>query len=277
MNQRKELSLREIQLISLEVCKRLDRICDEQNIRYYLYAGSLLGAVRHKGFIPWDDDIDIVMPRPDYERFLVYLQEHEEELRPLRLYNIKLNPDYPYMISRVSDERYVLDVENEDDYGIGVFVDIYPWDGIGQTEKEMAQRKAKAARYSSLCYLSTRQKCMKDNTRSKVKLMIKPLAFAYAKLVGKGYFVKKLNKMQSVYEYDDSRYVGCLVWGTDGSKGIFPIEWMEPYTKLQFEDTELRAPKEWDKALTKLFKNYRELPPEKDRIPHHGYKAYERI
>lgn len=272
----KELSLREIQLISLEIAKKVDKICDELELRYYMYAGTLLGAVRHGGVIPWDDDIDIVMPRPDYEKLLDYIRKHQEELRPLKLYNIEDDENYPYMISRLSDERYILDVENEDPYGIGIFMDIYPWDGVGQTEDEMAKRKIQAARYSSLCYLSTRQKCIKDNTKSKKKLMIKPFAFAFAKLMKKDFFVKKLNKMAPFYKYDESKYVGCLVWGTDGPKGIYPIEWMEPYVKLKFEDTELRAPKEWDKALTKLFKKYMELPPEKDRIPHHDYKAFER-
>jgi len=167
----RELSLREIQLISLEICKKVDMICNENNFRYYLYGGSLLGAVRHKGFIPWDDDIDIVMPRPDYEKFLAYMQENQEKIKPLKLYSFENNAKYPYMISRVSDERYILDVENEDDYGIGIFIDVYPWDGVGQTEEEVAERKGKAARNSSLFYLSTRQKCVKGNTKSIKKLL----------------------------------------------------------------------------------------------------------
>ena len=272
----RELSLREIQLISLEICKKVDMICNENNFRYYLYGGSLLGAVRHKGFIPWDDDIDIVMPRPDYEKFLAYMQENQEKIKPLKLYSFENNAKYPYMISRVSDERYILDVENEDDYGIGIFIDVYPWDGVGQTEEEVAERKGKAARNSSLFYLSTRQKCVKGNTKSIKKLLIKPAAFVVAKVLGKNYFEKKLSKMATKYKYDESRYVGCLVWGIDGVRGIYPIEWMEPYTKLQFEDAQFRVPKEWEKALSKLFRNYMELPPKKDRVPHHGYRAFER-
>ena len=121
-----------------------------------------------------------------------------------------------------------------------------------------------------------RQKCVKGNTKSIKKLLIKPAAFVVAKLLGKNYFEKKLSKMATKYKYDESRYVGCLVWGIDGVRGIYPIEWMEPYTKLQFEDAQFRVPKEWEKALSKLFRNYMELPPKKDRVPHHGYRAFER-
>lgn len=275
-NMKQELTLQEIQAISLDICKHIDRICDEQNIRYYLYGGSLLGAVRHKGFIPWDDDIDIVMPRPDYNRFLSYMKTHAEELRPLKLFNVQENEEYPYMISRVSNDDYYLEMENEEPYGMGIFIDVYPWDGVGQTEEEMTDRKNKAARYSSLCYLSTRKKCIKENTKKKIKLIIKPIAFRFAKIVGKKAFMRKLDQMAMKYDYDQSKYVGCLVWGCDGPRGIFPIEWMEPYTKLQFEDASFRAPKEYDKALTKLYHDYMKLPPEEDRIPHHYYKAFKK-
>lgn len=77
------LSLREIQLASLEILKVIDSICRANGFRYYLAYGTLIGAVRHHGFIPWDDDIDIQMPRPDYDLFLQYFDGHREELKPL--------------------------------------------------------------------------------------------------------------------------------------------------------------------------------------------------
>lgn len=270
----KELTLKEIQQVSLDICKKIDEICDEQNLRYYLYGGSLLGAVRHKGFIPWDDDIDIVMPRNDYCQLIEYIKKNEDKLKPLKLFHIDINPKYPYMISRVSNDDYYLKVKNEKPYGMGIFIDIYPWDGIGNSEAEIVKRKGIAARYSSLCYLSTRKKCIRENTKSKIKLLVKPAAFLFAKAVGKDFFVKKLNALAGKYLYDDANYVGCLVWGTDGVKGIFPRDWMEPYVKLPFEDAFFRAPKEYHKALQKLYHHYMELPPEKDRMPHHYYRAY---
>ncbi len=270
-----ELTLKEIQEISLSIMIKIDEICKQQGFRYYLYGGSLLGAVRHKGFIPWDDDIDIVMPREDYKRLLDHMREHELELKPLKLFTRYDDKRYPYMISRVSNDDYYLDIENEKPYGMGIFVDVYPWDGIGATEDEVAVRKGRSSRLSSLCYLATRNKCKKENTRSKKKLIIKPFAFIFAKMVGKEYFMQKLEEMSLLYGYDTSDHVGCLVWGCDGVKGIFPREWMgNEEVRLEFEGHMFRVPKEYDKALTRLYKDYMDLPPIEDRIPHHRYKAY---
>lgn len=90
--------------------------------------------MRHKGFIPWDDDVDIMMPRDDYQKLISYFKDNSEKLKPLELFSYYNNEKYPHMISRISDSRYILDVDNEADYGIGLFVDIYPMDGVGNSE-----------------------------------------------------------------------------------------------------------------------------------------------
>ena len=113
--------------------------------------------MRHKGFIPWDDDVDIMMPRDDYQKLISYFKDNSEKLKPLELFSYYNNEKYPHMISRISDSRYILDVDNEADYGIGLFVDIYPMDGVGNSEEEYTSRKKLASKYSSLCFLSTRE------------------------------------------------------------------------------------------------------------------------
>ncbi len=273
----RELSLREVQKVSLDIMIIIDKICDDHDFRYYLYGGSLLGAVRHKGFIPWDDDIDIVMPRKDYERFIEFMENHADEVKPLKLFTYHNAEDYPYMISRVSNDDYYLKVENEKSYGMGVFIDVYPWDGIGNSEKEIKKRKGIAAGLSSLCYLSTRERCIKENTKSRTKMLIKPGAFLVSKLIGKKRFMYWLGQMSQRYDYNQVEYVGCLVWGCDGIKGIFPRSWMgESICKQEFEGYMFRVPEEYDKALTKLYKDYTNLPPEDEQIPHHHYKAYKK-
>ena len=96
------------------------------------------------------------------------MEQHESQLAPLKIFTKYNNPDYPYMISRVSNSDYYLEVENEAPYGMGIFIDVYPWDGVGLTEKEMTKRKNKASKYSSLCYLSTRKKCIKYQNEKEI-------------------------------------------------------------------------------------------------------------
>jgi len=128
--------MREIQLVSLEILHTVATICEEQNFRYSLIYGTLIGAIRHHGYIPWDDDVDIMMPRRDYDQFLEYMKIHRKEYPDLRIFNLDECKEYPYMITRISDDRYIIKMENEKPYGMGVFIDIYPYDGLGTTEKE---------------------------------------------------------------------------------------------------------------------------------------------
>lgn len=273
---RTEMPMGQIQQESLKILDTVSALCDKLNLRYYLAYGTLIGAVRHKGFIPWDDDIDIMMPRQDYKVLLDYFRDHADELKPLELFSIYNCPEYPYMITRISNSDYVLDVHNEKPYGLGLFIDIYPMDGMGCTEAEYEALKGKASRYSSLCFLSTRLHCEKGNTKSKLKMAVKYPAFLLAKLCGKDVFIKKLEAMAAKCDYDTSEYVGCLVWGSDGTKGVFPKAWFESTADVEFEGRTYKAPVGYHQVLTRLYGDYMQLPPEKDRIAHHFYKAYKK-
>ena len=99
----KQLEFHEVQKTALNVLKRLTEICDELNLKYVLAWGTLIGAVRHQGFIPWDDDIDIMMPRDDYDRLLAYFSEHKDELLPYEALTMETRKNYPHMICRISD------------------------------------------------------------------------------------------------------------------------------------------------------------------------------
>ena len=269
----KKLELKDVQKAALEILVQIDKICRELQLDYALAYGTLIGAVRHKGFIPWDDDVDIMMPRKDYEILINYFRENN--LAPLELLDYRTNNDYPYMICRVSDSRYTLDVYNEKDYGLGVFVDIYPLDGAGNTVVEYTKLKKKSSKYVSMCFLSTRNRIKKENTKSFIKFIFKVPAFMIAKIVGKNFFMKKIENWAKVYSYDESKYVGCIVWASDdGVKGIIEKKWFEKKIEMKFEDYNFMVPKEFDKILTRIYGNYMELPSEKDRIAHHYYDAY---
>ena len=124
----KELSLEECKHVSLQVLIKFDQICKVKGLRYYLMYGTLIGAIRHNGFIPWDDDIDVMMPRQDFDQFIKYCADHSEELWPLKLHTRANTAKYSYGIPRFSDMTYRynnLDATGEE-LDIGAFIDVYP-------------------------------------------------------------------------------------------------------------------------------------------------------
>lgn len=275
---REELSLKQIQQESLNILIKIDEICKNENLVYYLAYGTLIGAVRHNGIIPWDDDIDIMMPRSDYDKLEAYFIRYRDELLPFQMFGPNINAQYPYMINRISNSDYIIETENEKTYGLGLFIDIYPLDGLGNTLREAERRKAKGCRLASLCFLSTRLKFTKGNTKSFVKTIVKFPAFYISKIIGKKYFSKKLHNLSKIQKYDNSVYVGCVVWAADdGHKGVFKREWLGKGRLHEFEGLSFNIPNDFDSILKKLYGDYMTPPPERECVGHHFYKAYRSI
>lgn len=267
----KELTSREVQLGELSVLKCLAKICEEQNLRYFLFYGTLLGAVRHQGFIPWDDDIDVIMPRPDYEKLMVYLEEHAEEIKPLKLMNNRNNKDYIYPISRLCDTRYHVDYQGAKEYGLGLFVDIYPFDGCGNTPEEAHRIRMENQLLIKLAFtagLATFQKSSKGILHSVVKFG----AYCYAKLFGAGYFINKLEKNAANHPFDNDVFVNCTIW--EDVDYYFRRDMFDDFVYLPFEDAEFRVPVNYDEVLKNNYGDYMKLPPEEEQIGHHYYTAY---
>ena len=262
----------EIQKVSLNVLKIITDIMDREGFVYVLAYGTLIGAVRHNGYIPWDDDVDIMMPRPDYERFLKYTQEHRDELGFIVTMNMEINPNYPYMITRMCDSRYELEVENEDRCGMGIFVDIYPIDGVGNSLEEAKQIFNKTAKYPSFIFLATRKYFTLGLTKGILRRALKLPVYIYTHLMGKNYFVRKLNSLLSSLDYRSSMYVSNVAW--DSRPVAYEKRFLQERIKLPFEDFSFYVPKEYDKMLRLVYGDYMLLPPENERIYHHLYKAY---
>lgn len=272
----KELSLKETQHISYEILKQVTAICEKINIRYCLIYGTLIGAIRHKGFIPWDDDLDIMMPRPDYERFLKYFKEHKSEYSFLELFNKDENKDYPYMISRISDSRYEIKMDNEKSYGMGVFIDIYPFDGLGNSKSEALKYGLKGDRLSSLCYQASRSYFSMETTTSLFRKLIKYPVYKISKWIGKDFFQEKLSKLENIKNFDSSEYAGCVVWLSGGERDIFKRKWFDETILWPFEDSFFRIPKNYDQVLKHTYGDYMKIPPKDEQIGHHYYKVYQK-
>ncbi len=274
--ERRPLSTEENQQLATGVMKKLDQICRDLGLRYTLTYGTMLGAVRHQGYIPWDDDLDIMLPRPDYDKLISWCLAHREELLPFRLFTPETVKAYPYMIPRLCDTRYEIETDNEKDCGMGAFVDIYPLDGIGATREEALATLKKRAKWSSLYFLSTRLRCEKGLTKSPLKQLIKLPAFLVAKCVGKKWFGKRLYHIARGCHWESSKYVGCVIWETELENGIFEKDWFETTRLMPFGQEQFQVITAYDAFLTRLYGDYMQLPPEADRIAHHFYRIYEK-
>ena len=269
----KELSLKEIQNHSLEILMDIDEVCRNNSIKYCIVFGTLIGAIRHKGFIPWDDDIDIAMTRENYNTFLsVY-----KKVGKFRIVNSETEPKCPYMITRISDDHFKLESLYGSDYNIGTFVDIYPYDGIGKGNDSINRIVKMSSCYSKRLSRSLEKnpfRTVKNLHRGLKKWLLLP-TFVIPKLIGADYYRKRLRNLTEQYSYSDSDYVGCAIWMLI-KKECFKKKWIEDIIDIKFEDKTIMAPRYYDEMLRCNFGDYMQLPPEDERVGHHFYKIYER-
>ncbi len=186
----KEITLEEMKGIELNILKQIHELCISQGFRYFLIGGTLLGAVRHKGFIPWDDDIDIGMPRSDYERFIEYCSSNEV---PFKLVCNKTDPNYGYLFAKAVDRNTVLIEENANKDGaeLGIYVDIFPIDGLGNTFDEAINSLNKTRFNRELLVAANWKKFFRSKTRP---IYQEPIRLAFFLMSRMCSFKKLINK-----------------------------------------------------------------------------------
>lgn len=249
----------------------IDKICHEHNLKYFIYYGSLIGAVRHHGMIPWDDDVDIIMPRDDYEKFLGYFESHDTGNYTIVSNDTDLS--VPYLISRVSDKRYHLEFSTTYQHEVGIFIDIYPFDGMGK-HKITADVHGTLLYFLRKFFMLKYQTCFPEGRllKNSVLKTLKRIMNIRKKSLA-GYAVKKFSKF---YKYRNSKYVNCPLWADEYITGNIPGKWLEKTLRVKFEGIDVDIPAEYDKILTALFGDYMELPPENQRVMHHFYKTFKK-
>ena len=187
---------------ALNILKKLDGICREQGLRYFLFYGTLIGAIRHKGFIPWDDDLDVAMPRPDFDKLVAYCRQHRQELQPMQLMTVDDNPQYVYPIARFSDTRYRVKYQGIRDYGLGLFVDIYPLDGCGNTEEEAkawVQQPMRDVKFINCCAADR----FTPSRRGWLHTPAKLAGFAWARLHGSAHYIHRIEAWARQKDYEN--------------------------------------------------------------------------
>ena len=215
------------------------------------------------------------MPRPDYDKLIQICST--ENILPFKLFENSIVSEYPHPISRMSDQRYKTNFANEKDYGIGLFVDIYPLDGVGDDLKRAHKLIKKAYRNASLCFLTSRKKFGRDNTKSKIRMAVKFPAYIWANLLGNHHYIKKSIKLCKEYSYEESKYVSGIAQpfreSNGENKNIYLKEWFE-VIETEFEGRKFCIPKGYDKILKMGYGDYMVPLPENQRDTHHTYDTY---
>lgn len=272
-----EITLREAQLATLEIVSEIDRICKLLNINYFLLYGTLIGAVRHNGYIPWDDDFDIGMKREDYDKFLNYCYSNSEQLAPFSLCNKETNKGCWFNLTRFCDSRYKCEYSGWKEFKeSGLFVDIYPYDGMGREKDKKFWKRIQLQRlyYIKMIQLTTTDS--KFPGRSTITKILNLPLLIIARGKTSRYYLDKLERLTTKYSWEDSDYAYCVVWGDEHHLPFYPKSFFEDLDYLQFEGRSFPVPKEYDKFLKVIYGDYLQLPPEEQRKPGHSYKVYKR-
>lgn len=254
--------LKKLQMAELDIFKEVVRICEKNELTYYLIGGTLLGAIRHKGFIPWDDDLDIAMPREDYEKFL-NISKSEMKVG-YWVHFIDSDPNYWLPFAKVKKRETIFEEINSKNIEAdkGIFIDVFPLDNARMGKSIFQTIQAKTCKKMSTIILRKR-----GFYKSKPKLKSKILLGI---LKNKTVFEisNRQQKLMSMCKDKDTKYFVNLGSNYNYVKQTIPKDKYYPPVKVEFEGDFYNAPNDWDYVLKRIYGDYMKLPPKDKRVTH---------
>lgn len=265
MKNRREVTLEEMRTIQLDILDKIHDYCEKNNLRYSLSGGTLLGAVRHQGYIPWDDDIDIMMPRPDYEKFFENFNGIYKDLTAQYYKNDKA---YFFFMGKVYNNRTVMIEKGPCTSRTGVYVDVFPIDGLPDTKDEMEKYRNTFFELREELKRTTQYYKINNSLITRLKYYVKILIYPSR--------LKTIEKFYNIidkYKYGKCKNSGVAM-GQYGLKEWLKKEVFENYVELPFENKLRKCIAGYDMYLSSLYGNYMQLPPENERKRHHLNPAF---
>lgn len=256
--------LRQLQQIEVDILDEIDRICRINNIRYCLVGGTLLGAVRHQGFIPWDDDLDIAMPRSDYEKFINVCKSQTSA--DYYIHSVDSDPTYWLPFIKVRKKYTIFEEKNTAGLGCqtGIYVDIFPLDDAKDVDSISKRIITKLIKEISTLYLYKIGFYKKHDCR-----VMRRALYSILSVISTRTLQKQQTRLMKHYNCKSAEYYVNYGSNYDPKKQTMPKKVYEPFAEVLFEGKSYYAPNDTDYYLRRLYgNNYMELPPVEKRITH---------
>jgi len=268
----RKLTSEETKSVEYDILCHIDKYCKDHNLRYFLWGGTLLGSVRHSGFIPWDDDIDIVMPRVDYEYFV---QNYNSEL--YGVYSCESNNFYPFWYAKAYDKRTkkIEPIAASKKFDIGVDVDIFPLDSFGNieaVEKTISKRKFYKRIWQMSIFIN---KPSLSHSKYIRKIIVHNIcsALRFIGVLNSNKIARSINRIARSFSSESGEYM--LYADSNISVPLYMDNfWFREAKQQLFENQLFNIPHKYDALLTKIYGDYMTPPPPEKRITHHTNNMY---
>lgn len=267
----KEITPDEQKHVLLNMLTEFHEICSNNGFRYFITGGTLLGAVRHRGFIPWDDDIDILMPRSDYQKLLA-LSSTLFNSSDLSIIDIYSTPNYIYPFAKLVNTGTIAEENVDSKQKFGLWIDIFPLDN-------MSDDYDKAVKLFNKPNLLKKILTIKNIRQSKDRSITKTIVLAIGKLitsiVSRHRLLLTIDHVCRKYESSTmTKYVSVVTVGTYGIKEIIDSSNYDDVIQLEFEGRMFNAPIGYKNILSNLYGDYMKLPPKEKQVTHHSFRPF---
>ena len=258
----RRIELDELKKIQIEILDEVVNFCERRNLRYFLAYGTLIGAIRHKGYIPWDDDIDIAMPRPDYEMLLSCFNN---ESKKHKVVSYRTDKSYGMAFAKVHNPLTIVDEHKYKKEPFGVYIDIFPLDAVVSDSQIFFCWLLRKVLNCKKALLGVRRSIFKDFYILVGKILLKP--FSVYRIV------KKMDDIGRKGNFEEAVFIESFYSSTVKKEKMLKAVF-DGFEYAEFEGKKYKIPKGYDQYLKQQYGDYMNLPPEDKRVSHHDSEAY---